>query len=264
MEEKAVFSKQIYHLCVGNVEHWKNHSEEDISGEVWREMPNWEGKYWVSNMGRAWVPERDVISKSDGRLIRTNPAAIIRSCRSRGGYISFRTCEYRVMKCELVHRNVYGLFVSDDIEVFEINHIDGNKENNCWWNLEKLTKHQNVLHAKFMDLRASGERHPDSKFSHNQVLDIFNSAERCLILAQKYNVAIGVIHKIKNGETYGRVTGKKYQQKRIRLLPNQVIEILKSTLSGPKTAKKYGITHRMVYLIKSGKAHLEITKNIVK
>jgi HNH endonuclease len=46
-----------------------------------------------------------------------------------------------------VHRLVANAFYDCDLSVHEINHIDGDKQNNFIWNLEVCTRSENMLHA---------------------------------------------------------------------------------------------------------------------
>lgn len=46
-----------------------------------------------------------------------------------------------------LHRMIAAAFFADDIEGYEVNHIDGNRTNNAIWNLELSTHEQNREHA---------------------------------------------------------------------------------------------------------------------
>lgn len=50
----------------------------------------------------------------------------------------------------LIHKLVYSLFKDDYNEQKQINHIDGNKQNNVLDNLELITCQQNVLHSYYV------------------------------------------------------------------------------------------------------------------
>ena len=47
----------------------------------------------------------------------------------------------------LVHRLVAKAFIPNPNSYDEVNHIDGDKSNNCMWNLEWLSRKNNVSHA---------------------------------------------------------------------------------------------------------------------
>ena len=52
----------------------------------------------------------------------------------------------------LVHRLVGKTFLQNFSEELDINHIDGNKRNNCLSNLEACTRSYNILHARKLGL----------------------------------------------------------------------------------------------------------------
>ena len=57
-------------------------------------------------------------------------------------YITITSKKYRM------HRLVYSSFSEDNITDFEINHIDGDKLNNNFDNLEKVTGEENIIHYR--------------------------------------------------------------------------------------------------------------------
>lgn len=52
-----------------------------------------------------------------------------------------------------------------------------------------------------------GERHPNAKFTNDQVLDIYCGTKTTKFLAKLYGVSIRTINKIKDGSSYRSVTG---------------------------------------------------------
>ena len=82
--------------------------------EIWKDIPNYEGKYQISNMGRV-------------RNIQTNH--IHKNNCSYGLYE--KICLERNGKQELlsIHRLVAKAFIPNPQNKKEINHIDGNKRN---------------------------------------------------------------------------------------------------------------------------------------
>lgn len=83
-----------------------------------------------------------------------------------------------------VHRLVLENFSPiDNMEKFQVNHIDGNKRNNNLNNLEWCTCKENIEHAIKMNLRADqkGENNPYHKITEEQVKEIIE-----LLLSKKY------------------------------------------------------------------------------
>lgn len=79
-----------------------------------------------------------------------------------------------VIHDKLVHRLVSECFIPNHENKPTVNHKDGDKLNNCVWNLEWATHKENVEHAVKNNLRAdvSGEKNPMAKLSNRQRLQI--------------------------------------------------------------------------------------------
>ena len=69
---------------------------------------------------------------------------ILKQCLNRRGYFRVELYKNGKGKTMRIHRLVYkAVYPEEDIEGFEIDHIDGNKENNHWENLRKATTSEN-------------------------------------------------------------------------------------------------------------------------
>lgn len=107
-----------------------------------------------------------------------------------------------------VHRLVLENFnpVSNMSEL-QVNHIDGNKNNNSLSNLEWITCYENIHHAIDNHLRA--EINGAAKLNIQQIKEIFvraNAGERNIDLSKQYGVHPDIIGKIKNGRMWKEVT----------------------------------------------------------
>ena len=112
-----------------------NRAEEflELEGERWK-ISTVSSNYAISNFGR-------VFSLATERLIRQEP----NSC----GYMRFGWQETPKKRSKvLTHREVALLFLSDQsVDGKQVNHKDGNKQNNRATNLEWVTGSQNTAHA---------------------------------------------------------------------------------------------------------------------
>ena len=73
----------------------------------------------------------------------------------------------------LVHRLVAEAFLGEIPVDCEINHLDGDKHNNCVGNLEIVTRQQNIDHAVEHGLIDNkGERNSSARLTAEQVLEI--------------------------------------------------------------------------------------------
>lgn len=118
---------------------------EDLEGEVWKDIPELDGVYQASNMGRIKALQR-VSNYVDGRQ-RILPEIIMKPIDNDDGYlwvyIQYNKKQYR----RPVHRIVCSLFVDNPDNKPEVNHIDGDKWNNKADNLEWATRTENRNHA---------------------------------------------------------------------------------------------------------------------
>jgi hypothetical protein len=98
--------------------------------EIWKDIQGYEGLYQVSSLGR----------------IRSNKGIRKQSVSNRG-YMLVGLCRYNVPKTYLVHRIVAKAFIANVQNKPEINHIDGNKQNNSIKNLEWVSRKENEQHS---------------------------------------------------------------------------------------------------------------------
>lgn len=106
----------------------------DQIGEEWKEIPEY-SNYRISNKGRI-------------HNIKTNNILQqVITC----GYYKATLCQNGVKKDIMIHKLVYSVF-ADDFNIKEnevIDHIDGNKLNNDFNNLRKITLSENVRAALY-------------------------------------------------------------------------------------------------------------------
>lgn len=117
---------------------YRNLDFQDINGEIWKEVPNFEGKYMVSNYGRI----KTIIDKRQdkrGWWYKKKPK-IMKQNLSSTGYLQV-TLNKKKYK---VHRLVASAFLPKIENKTIINHKDFNPLNNNVKNLEWCTQKENV------------------------------------------------------------------------------------------------------------------------
>jgi len=106
-------------------------------------------------MLRRWVKisgcERYSVS-DDGLVFSTISSAIKKSYVDNRGYLRVQVYDSDKQITYKVHRLVAHAFVPNKKKLPQVNHIDGNKQNNHYTNLEWVTHRQNADHAIANDL----------------------------------------------------------------------------------------------------------------
>ena len=109
-----------------------------------------------------------------------------------------------------LHRLIALLYIPNPNNYPQINHIDGNKLNNHYTNLEWCTNDYNNNHAISLGLRKytfiNGEKHVNAKLTNQQVKEIKQSALSAKELSEQYNVAKITIYKIKDGSMWKSIS----------------------------------------------------------
>ena len=117
--------------------------------EQWKDIPDYEGWYQVSNLGRVRSVPRIIPHKTKGGVISNQrwEGKILRPTLISGGYEMVVLTKHRNPAYPTVHRLVAMAFVPNPYNKTVVNHIDGNKTNNVATNLEWVTSSENNQHA---------------------------------------------------------------------------------------------------------------------
>lgn len=179
--------------------------------ERWRQVPGYEGIYEISSFGRIKSLSRYVNSGYNSKRLLSE--VIMKPKTDRYGYLVICLYKEGKRKHPTVHRLVGLSFLTNENNYPHINHIDGNKLNNHFTNLEFCTELYNQRHAVNLGLRKNcvkyGEDCNFSKLKVEQVKYIRESYNKKTMnqktLANRFNVSISTIsmilsNKIWNGE----------------------------------------------------------------
>lgn len=114
---------------------------EPIEGEVWKEIPEYEGLYAISNKGRIKSLERDTIATN--RIIHQSEKLLTPSPNATG-YLHIHLSKDKIRKSFFIHRLVAMCFIDNPNNYPHIDHIDTNKNNNSVENLRWVTPSLNM------------------------------------------------------------------------------------------------------------------------
>lgn len=133
------------------------------------------------------------------------------SIKKRGkGYSCVGLMKDGKQKSVSIHRLVAENFISNQYDKPQVNHIDGNKENNNVDNLEWVTNKENIIHSYKSGLREGtchvGERNNMAKLTEKRVKEILASEKSASYLAKIYGVSISCIYKIRQGARWRSFT----------------------------------------------------------
>lgn len=123
--------------------------------EIFKDVFKFENTYQISNYG-------NVKNKKTGLLLKP-------SYNKKGYMYVYLSYSHTGRVKWYIHRLVGFHFIPNPNNKPQINHIDGNPQNNKVENLEWCTNKENQRHAILNNLHYQGERHKDSKFKESNI-----------------------------------------------------------------------------------------------
>lgn len=176
--------------------------------EIWKQIEDGYEEYQVSNFGQI-------------KSLKSKNEKILHLDKDRYGYMNVKLCKNGTMKNFKVHRLVAMAFIENPNGFPEINHKDGNKENNFVENLEWVTKSQNIKHAFDTGLKLPNDsgciqyhkpsygenngRHKLTKQDVDDILEAYIPGDPIFggrALARKYGVGATTIQSILRHKTW--------------------------------------------------------------
>lgn len=176
--------------------------------EQWVPIKDYEGLYEISNLCRIKSVDRKCISvKNNGdAFYRFLKGKVMGQTLEQDLYLRINLTDINKKRDRLnAHRLLAIATIPNSENKPHVNHKNGIKWDNRYWNLEWATESENMQHAVDIGLKISvkGEKHGRSKLTEKQVLEIREIGNTMLQreLAELYNV---------NREAIANILSRKY------------------------------------------------------
>ena len=124
---------------------------ENTNIEIWKDIEGFEGLYQVSNLGRV---------KSLGNGLTWKTERILKTVRTKDGYLKLVLSKNNVRKYFRVHRLVAQAFIPNPDNLPEVNHKNEDKTDNRVENLEWCTLDYNIRYGTHFKRSGKARRKP--------------------------------------------------------------------------------------------------------
>lgn len=162
-------------------------------------IPGYEDRYSITDCGDVYSQYSDIFLKQSYAGAGYKIIFFYTNGKNKGLYI---------------HRLVASAFVNNPLSKPEVNHIDGDKENNHFSNLEWVTKKENAAHAIKSGLRSAsapeanlfkkGQNKVRGMSDHEvrEIRELRNYGYQIVEIAKIYSISSRHAGRIANGKAY--------------------------------------------------------------
>jgi hypothetical protein len=174
-------------------------SINDLNNETWAKCDILPENYLVSNLGRIKSLGKEWSNNINTRI--KTKERILKQHKMKSGYLSISLSN---KKLYTIHRLVALCFLGKNENKKYVNHIDGNKENNMYSNLEWCTIAENNKHAFDIGLKkAYNKGFINEKSIHSKrVLCLNNNKEYPSVaeIGRALNIRVNHVSEVCNGK----------------------------------------------------------------
>lgn len=170
---------------------------ENTIEEEWREIEGYDGLYLISDKGRVKSLPRTL---QFGKNKRTTKEVFLSGSNNGNGYRYVTLCSDGIQTREYIHRLVAKAFLPNPEEKEEVNHKNGDKQDNELENLEWATRLENQRHAYDTGL-AKGNIDELSLTAKRMIIDLAESRKYTNVeLSEVFGISKSKINKIKHSD----------------------------------------------------------------
>ena len=208
---------------------------------MWKPIENYNSLYEVNEKGEI----RSLYHWNGHKYEKRKKPYILKQSNTTTGYKKVELAKDGKKKSLRVHRLVAIAFIPNPMNKPYINHIDGNRINNCVENLEWCTQHENVVHAYETGL---------NKISHITKEELQKYVKNGLTFHQimkKEHISV------KRLQNYYKIYGVRNLSNKYNIDLNQLKIDLEKGIPNKELAKKYKCSNMLIatrkYQLKKGR-----------
>lgn len=168
--------------------------------EIWKDIPNFENLYQVSNYGRIKSLSRtNLVQYKDGSIRNKHTKEKILSLYDRGGYLHIKLCKNSIYTTYRISRLVLTIFNRPPKPGEDACHFpDKNTYNNNITNLVWASRQENISHTNIHGTRLLGEKTNNAKLSTQDIITIrkLQGKKSSKELSSIYKVSSATINRI--------------------------------------------------------------------
>lgn len=214
---------------------------ENLDGEQWVDIPNYEGQYQVSTFGRV-------------KSFAHSAEKVLKPTINRQGYLSIHLCKNGRARWFRVSRLVALCFLPNPENKPEVDHRYGMKLDNYVDNLRWATSSENINYAFDLGIQrgAQGDLNYAAKLTNAQAHQIRENPDdlTCSELAVKFGINEQLVSAIQLGRRYKNAGGKIRSPRGVPAEIRKKIRteyVFGSSVAGSKAlARKYGVDQKTI------------------